>query len=156
MTLLEAVEAQDLKQLEAALEGSPDVNALGPERKTPLIEAAARGWLEGVQALLAAGAEPEWRDASHETAMLKAAANGHVAVARLLAPHASEDDRQLANSFLAALGTAHAPEYQYDGSALKKKAIEVAARAANFVGDEDPLARLERIERAESAQKKKR
>jgi ankyrin repeat protein len=157
MTLFEAAESGDVAKLKAALADASDVNALGDEKKTPLIVAAARGWLEGVQLLLEAGAEPEWRDAVEETALLKAAANGHLEVARLLAKTASEDDRALASSFLKAFGASHAPEFQYEGpGALQRKAVQVVARAANFVGDEDPLMRVERQERAEDHAKKKR
>jgi hypothetical protein len=70
---------------------------------------------------------------------------------------ASEDDRALANSFLKAFGAAHADEFHYRGppreaesGGLKRKAVKVVARAANFVGDEEPLQRLERVERAEA------
>ena len=155
MTLLEAVETGQLEALEAALKGAPDVNVLGEGRRTPLINAAAAGRLELVKALLAAGAETEWRDDTDETALLKAAANGHLAVAQLLASKASDDDRALASSFLKAFGASHGPEFQYDGSSLKRKAVEVAARAANFVGDEDPLSRVQRLERAEQNAKKR-
>lgn len=154
MTLFEAAESGDVALLKAAIAEATDVNELGEEKKTALIFAAARGWVAGVKMLLAAGAEPSWRDASDETALLKAAANGHVEVARVLAPMASEDDRQLAQSFLNAFGSSHGPEYSYDDSSLKKKAVEVVARAANFVGDEDPLMRVERQKRAEDAKKK--
>lgn len=160
MTLFDAVESGDLEQLKAALASSSDVNELGPEKRTPLIEAAARGWLEGVEALLEHGAEAEWRDGSDETAMLKAAANGHAEVAQRLSKGASDDDKSLASSFLKAYGASHAPEYKDDGGSLKRKVAEVAARAAHFVGDEEPLARVERMERAEanstSPQNKKR
>lgn len=157
MTLFEAAECGDVALLRAALKSAPDVNVLGDEKKTPLIHAAARGWVEGVKVLLAAGAEPSWRDASDETALLKAAANGHVEAARALAPMASEEDRALANSFLKAYGASHGPEFNYDEApgGLKKKAVQVVARAANFVGDEDPLRRVERQERAEDAKKSK-
>ncbi|MFT3706025.1 MAG: ankyrin repeat domain-containing protein [Archangium sp.] len=162
MTLFEAAESGDVAKLEAALADASDVNVLGDEKKTPLIVAAARGWLEGVNLLLKAGAEPEWRDATDETALLKAAANGHLEVARVLVKTSSDDDRALANSFLKAFGASHAPEFQYDGGKLeaaKRKAVEVVARAANFVGNEDPLSRVERQQRAEEnadAWKKKR
>jgi ankyrin repeat protein len=142
VTLFDAVESGDLAHLKAALASATDVNALGADQRTPL--------LEGVTLLLEHGAEPEWRDGTDETAMLKAAANGHADVARLLSKSASDDDKSLASSFLNAFGAAHAPEYKYDGSSLKRKVAEVAARAANFVGDEEPLARVERVERAEA------
>ncbi|MBL8916069.1 MAG: ankyrin repeat domain-containing protein [Archangium sp.] len=166
MTLFEAAECGDLSLLKAALKSAPDVNAIGDEKKTPLILAAARGWVDGVKLLLAAGAEHAWRDASDETALLKAAANGHLEAARVLAPMASEDDKALANSFLKAFGASHAPEFSYDdgrlggagagetASGLKKKAVQVVARAANFIGDEDPLQRVERQQRAEDNAKK--
>lgn len=149
MTLFAAIETGDLSVLQQALQRNPDLDELGPERITPLIAAAGRGSLPMVEALLAAGAEPEWRDATGETAMLKAAANGHLEVARLLAKTASADDRQLASSFLNAFGASHAPEFQYSGDGLHRKAVEVAARAAHFVGHDEPLDRLERVERSE-------
>ncbi len=156
MTLFEAVQSTDVNEVKAALGATSDVNVLGPEKRTPLIEAAGLGLLEVVELLLAAGAEPAWRDETDETALLKAAANGHLEVARRLAPGASEDDRALASSFLKAFGASHAPDFQYDGSNLKRKAVEVAARAANFVGNEDPLARLDRVVRSEANAKKPR
>jgi len=148
MDLFAAVATADLVALKQALAAAPDVNVLGPGRVTPLIAAAAAGWLEGVGLLLAAGAEPTWKDQAGETAYLKAGANGHAAVLRRLEPHADEDERDLGRAFLAAHGASHGPEYQYEPGRLKKAAVEFAARAADFVGDEDPLQRLERLRRA--------
>lgn len=154
MSLFDAIASEDPLAIAAAVKAARDVNELGPSRTTPLIEAARRGLVAAVKGLLDAGAEPEWRDDEQETALLKAAANGHAQVVAVLAPLASEDDQDLARSFLSAFGKSHAPEYQYDGSALRKKAVEVAARAADFVGHRDPLDRLERHERAEGLKKK--
>lgn len=155
MTLYEAAQSGDVSEVKTALATAHDVNMLGPDRRTPLIEAAGLGHLEIVQLLLADGAEPRLRDATDETALLRAAANGHLAVARVLSPLAEDEERELARSFLAAAGSTHAPpELHHDGG-LKRKAVEVAARAAGFVGDEDPLARIERLERAEKNAKKK-
>ncbi len=148
MTLFEIVQAQDAAALAQQLRFTGDVNVVGEGKTTPLIEAAKLGWTDGVAALLAAGAEPGWKDEAEETALLKAAANGHAEVARLLFDSASDDERDLARAFLKAFGATHAPEYQYDESRLKQKAAEVAARAANFVGYEEPLQRLERVERS--------
>ncbi|MGV3622683.1 MAG: ankyrin repeat domain-containing protein [Archangium sp.] len=156
MTLLEAVETGDAAAVKAALASKPDVNQLGPGRTTPLIIAAGRGALDVVKLLLEAGAEPRWRDDTDETALLKAAANGHLEVARLLSPHAEDEERELARSFLSAFGASHAPEFHYDGGGLKRKAVEVAARAASFVGHDDGLERLERNRRAEENAKKKK
>ena len=155
MTLYEAVESGDVSVVKAALATATDVNELGPEKRTPLIEAAGRGDLEIVQLLLAAGAEAAWRDATDETALLRAAANGHLAVARLLAPMADDEERALANSFLKAAGATHAPAELKEEAGLKRKVAEVAARAAGFVGHDDPLARLDRIDRSETNAKKK-
>ena len=154
MTLFEAVESGDVGAVKAALAEAPDVNALGTDRRTPLIEAAGNGLLEIVQLLLAAGAEPRWRDGSDETALLRAAANGHLAVARVLSPLAEDEERALARSFLAAAGATHAPHEVKEEGGLKRKAVEVAARAAGFVGHEDPLERIERLDRAEKNAKK--
>jgi ankyrin repeat protein len=155
MTLYEAVESGDVNQVKAALATALDVNELGPDKRTPLIEAAGRGDLEIVQLLLAAGAEPDWRDGTDETALLRAAANGHLAVARVLAPLANDEERALARSFLAASGATHAPDELREEGGLKRKVAEVAARAAGFVGHDDPLERVARVDRAEAHAKKK-
>lgn len=155
MSLFDAIETQDLATIKAALGQTKDANELGPGRTTPLIEAARHGLTDAVKLLLHAGAEPDWRDDEQETALLKAAANGHGATVAVLEPHANDDDKALAHSFLEAYGKSHAPEYQYDPSRLHKKAVEVAARAANFVGHDDPLKRLERNDRAKDLKNKK-
>lgn len=154
MSLFDAIATEDLSAIRRALEATKDVNQLGPGRTTPLIEAARRGLVEATKLLLAAGAEPDWRDDEQETAMLKAGANGHPEVVALLEPHASDDDRDLARSFLAAFGASHAPEYQYDPSRLHQKAVETVARAANFVGHDAGVKRLERNERSKDLKKK--
>lgn len=87
--------------------------------------------------------------------MVGADSNENPEVVALLAPGSSEDDRELASSFLQAFGASHAPEYQYDPSRLHEKAVEVAARAANFIGHDDPLKRMERNDRAQDLKKKK-
>ena len=148
MDLFAAVASGNPAQLRAALAAGGDVNVLGPGRGTPLIAAAAAGWLEGVGLLLAAGAEPTWKDDSGETAYLKAAANGHRAVVSRLEAHADDDERDLGRAFLAAFGASHGPEYQYEPGRLRQAAVEVAARAADFVGHEDPLRRVERAQRS--------
>lgn len=154
MSLYEAVLAGDAQAVVEALKSTKDVNVLGPENRTPLIEAAAMGRADLVEVLLAAGAEPTWKDSTEETAILKAAANGHSHVVQLLLGSASDDERDMARAFLAAFGKSHGPEYQVDASAFQKKAVEIAARAAGFVGDEDPLKRLERQKRSEILKKK--
>lgn len=155
MALFEAIDRQDLQAIKQALAETKDVNELGPGKTTPLIEAARRGLTEVVTLLLNAGAESEWRDDEQETALLKAAANGHPQVVALLEANANDDDRELARSFLKAFGASHAPEYQYDPSRLHKKVVEVAARAANFVGHDDGVKRIERNERAQELKNKK-
>lgn len=155
MSLYESVLAGDAEAVLKALAETKDVNQLGPENRTPLIEAAAAGRADLVELLLKAGAEPSWKDAAEETAILKAAANGHGHVVQLLFSYASDDERDMARAFLAAYGKSHAPEYQVDASEFQKKAVEVAARAANFVGHEDPLKRLDRQKRSEELKKKK-
>lgn len=154
MTLFEAVESGDVAQVKEALASAPDVNMLGPDKRTPLIEAAGRGAVEIVQLLLAAGAEPMCRDATDETALLRAAANGHLAVARLLAPYADAEEKALASSFLNVGQVMLAPEALPQEPGLKRKAVELAARAAGFVGHDDGLERLDRIQRSEKNSKK--
>ncbi len=154
MGLFEAVAAKNLAALERELEATRDVNVLGDGRTTPLIEAARHGWLAGVEALLDAGAEASWKDAESETALLKAAANGHTGVVNVLGEFADDEERDLARAFLRAFGSSAAPEFHYDESRLKRRAVELAARAAKFVGHDEPMDRLERVERSEKLKKK--
>jgi ankyrin repeat protein len=160
VTLYEAVEAGDLKAAKKALADGEYVNQVGALDKTPLIEAARMGNLALVKLLLEAGAEPMLKDAEQETAVLKAAANGHRAVCDLLLPHASEDERGMAQAFLGAVGRTDgpnelpAPEPDFLGLKAKaedltRKAAVYGARAAKFVGYDKPAERIERIERAE-------
>lgn len=155
MTLFEAVERGDVAEVKALLAQRVDVNVPEPNKRTPLIEAAAQGNLELVELLLAAGAEAFMRDSMDETALLKAAANGHLAVARRLGPLASEDERALASSFLQAAGQTHGPDELVGEQGLKRRAVEAAARAAEFVGYENPAERVARVERAEKHTRKK-
>lgn len=155
MRLLDAIASLDAAAITSAIAAATDVNELGEGKTTPLIEAARLGLLDAVKALLARGAEPAWKDAQDETALLKAAANGHAAVVALLEPHAPGDEVDLARSFLAAFGASHAPEYQYDPSPLHQSLVEKAARAANFVGHDAGVKRLERNERAQDLKKKR-
>ena len=159
MTLFEAVTAADAEQVVARLEAGEDINQMGPGGSTPLIEAARMGSAELVEVLLAAGAEPMLKDGEQESALLKAAANGHRAVCALLLPTASEDERGMAEAFLGAAGKTHGPlaAPKPDGflgirkklEELKRKGAVVGARAARFVGYDQPAERVEMVERAE-------
>ena len=155
MTLFDAVERGDVAEVKVLLAQRVDVNVPGPDKRTPLIEAAAQGNLELVELLLDAGAEAALRDGMDETALLKAAANGHLAVARRLGPLATEDERAMASSFLKMAGQTHGPDDLVGEGGLKRKAVEAAARAAEFVGYEDPVERVARVERAEKHARKK-
>lgn len=148
MTLFDAVEAADLQALNAALREGQDVNVVGPQGRTPLLAAAAAGKTALVQRLLDAGAEPGWKDEAQETALLVAAANGHAETCRVLAPHAAPDERDQAAAYLKAFGDSRGPAYDLDPGAFAKAAATTAARAANFFGDEAPLKRLERADKA--------
>ncbi len=159
MTLYEAVEAADAEAVVARIEAGEDVNQLGPGGSTPLIEAARLGNALLVEVLLSAGAEPMLKDGEQETALLKAAANGHKDAYALLVAHASDDERGMAEAFLGAVGKTHAPAAPPppDGfmgirkktDELKRRAAVFGARAARFVGYEQPADRIERVERAE-------
>ena len=159
MNLYEAVEAADAEAVVARLEAGEDINQMGPGGATPLIQAARAGNAELVEVLLAAGAEPMLKDDEQESALLKAAANGHHAVCALLLPMATDDERGMAEAFLGAVGKTHAPQaaplaegflgIRKKVDELKRRAAVLGARGAKFVGYEDPAGRIERVERAE-------
>jgi len=158
MNLIEAVRARDAEALEALAGSVKDVNETFENGRTALIEAAALGEVALVKILLEAGAEPSWKDEEQETAMLKAAANGNLDVVHLLAPMASEDERDMARAFLKAHGKSFSPEYlgpPDDFGKLKRAAATASARVAKFVGHDAPSERLERVERAEKNAKKR-
>jgi ankyrin repeat protein len=159
------VERGDENEVRRLLEAGADANELGPEQRTPLIEAAARGQVALVKVLLAGGAEPAWKDETDETALLKAAANGHRGVYELLWQHAGEDERGLAQAFLRASGVkwdVAPPGPPPDPKEPEKKdrfgraVATAAARVSKFFGDEVHAERLDRLERAEDLDPKKR
>lgn len=159
MTLIEAILAGDADAVAQRLDAGDDVNMLGDNATTPLIEAARLGSEELVEVLLSAGAEPFMKDAEQETALLKAAANGHKAVCALLVDAATDDERDMARAFLSAYGKTDGPKelppppgflgFRKKIADFKKNAAVIGARAARFVGYEEPADRIEMIERAE-------
>jgi len=82
---------------------------LGPDKRTPLIEAAGRGELEMVQLLLAAGADRASRWLRRDGAAAGGGQRTPAPVARVLSPLAEDEERELARSFLAASVRPHAP-----------------------------------------------
>jgi ankyrin repeat protein len=157
MNLFEAVQAGDAGALEQLAARVIDINEAYEGGRTALIQAAALGRAQLVKVLLEAGADASLKDDEHETALLKAAANGHLDVVYLLAPLAAEDERDLARAFLKAHGKSYSPEYQgpaEDFGKLKRAAATATARVAKFVGHDDPAERLERVLRSEKNAKK--
>jgi uncharacterized protein len=75
------------------------------QSQAPLVEAAGRGELAQVQALLRAGADVEQRDANGRTAVLAATAGNHLAVVRALiarGANVNAQDHQRDSAFLLA------------------------------------------------------
>lgn len=158
MTLFEAVQAADAEALTKLAAEVRDVNEGFEAGRTALIEAAARGEVGLVRILLEAGADPSLKDDEHETAMLKAAANGHTDAVHVLAPMATEDERDMARAFLKAHGKSFSPEYQgppEDFGKLKRAAATASARVSKFIGHDSPSERLDRVDRAEKNARKK-
>lgn len=156
MTLFEAVQAADAEALEKLAAEVRDINEAFDGGRTALIEAAAQGRVELVKILLEAGADPSLKDSEHETAMLKAAANGETDVVHILAPHATEDERDMARAFLKAHGKSFSPQYMgppEDFGKLKRAAATASARVSKFVGHDSPSERLDRVKRAEKNKK---
>lgn len=89
----------------ALLAGTAGMTATAIAQTPSLIEAAARGDLAQVQALLRTGADIEQRDADGRTAVLAATAGHHVAVVRELIARGADvnaQDRQRDSAFLLA------------------------------------------------------
>jgi ankyrin repeat protein len=164
-SLFEAVQRGDEAEVRRLLDAGADVNELGPDQRTPLIEAAARGQVTLLRVLLERGAEAAWKDSMEETALLKAAANGHRNAYDVLWPLADEEERGLAKAFLSASGLSWdappvrapppPPEPPKDNR-LARGVATAASRVAKFFGDEVHAERMERLERAESLDPKKR
>lgn len=167
MNLLEAVTSGDADAVVEALEAATDVNQQDEHNRTALVIAATMGRDDLCELLLAAGVEPMLTDDEQETALLKAAANGHAAVVQRLMPLAGSEEQGLASAFLKAYGKSHAPEYHAPNSnsleakvakkvgELTRSAAELSARAADFVGNSDPARRMARIARAEARRKRR-
>jgi ankyrin repeat protein len=161
MTLIAAVQAGDEAEVQRLIASGADVNELGEQGRTPLIEAAAKGDVRMVRVLLEAGAEPGWKDDMDETALLKAAAGGHREAYQVLFPLAGEDERGMARAFLGASAQDWAqapprPPPTEPENKLGRAVATVAARASKFFGDEAPAARMDRMDRAEGKPGKKR
>lgn len=155
MGLLSALEAGDLEQARMLLNQGGDPNDLGQGGLTPLMLAASLGDVDLVQALLDAHADPGFRDAMDETALLKAAAQGHAAVVARLKASASPADWAMAESYLRTAGQGSellpGPEapVERSGRDLSRTLAKGAARVAGFFGNDSPGKRLERVERSE-------
>ena len=103
--------------------------------------------------LLAASADPALHDGDHETALQKAALDGHHAVVVVLGVFATEDDRNMARAMLRAHRESFDPD-AYAGpdqpvSEWKRAAAGVFARVTRLFGDEHATKRLERVKRSE-------
>jgi ankyrin repeat protein len=164
-SLFEAVQRGDEAEVRRLLEGGADSNELGPEQRTPLIEAASQGNVALVKLLLQHGAEPAWKDALEETALLKAATYGHRDAYSVLWPLASEGERGLAKAFLSASGLSWDvappapppdPRKPEPENRFGRAVATAAARVSKFFGDEVHAERLDRLERAEELDPKKR
>lgn len=87
--LLDAQDAGDAAALRAALAEGANPNLLAPSGSSMLMLAAHRGQLQHIEALLAAGAQPDLRQTQKDsergdTALLRAFYGGHLAAARRL------------------------------------------------------------------------
>jgi hypothetical protein len=152
MSLLSALISGDTAAAQTQLDGGADVNEIGADGRTPLMVAAEKGDAAWVRKLLAAGAEPSLTDGMRETALLKAAAGGHLQAYQALAPLASEDERESAAAYLRAVGQTRGPASE-PPSPLRTRLVGATARAAKFFGDEDPAVRVDRAKRAEKHRK---
>jgi uncharacterized protein len=155
--LYEAVRGGDLAAVKKALKGS-FIDESGDDGMTPLILAAKSGRADLVKVLLDGGADVQMKDAMHESAILKAGAEGHHQVVAMLAPRSTPEDVDQAKAFLSTFGKTHGPmkEDLEAGDKFMRKVAEVAANASAFFGDEDPKSRMERVERSEENDKKNR
>jgi ankyrin repeat protein len=163
MRLIAAVLAGDEAEVRRLIASGADVNELGDQGRTPLIEAAGKGDVRMVRLLLEAGAEPGWKDQMEETALLKAAAGGHREVYQVLLPLAGEDERGMARAFLGASAQSWdqppprpPPSRPEPENKMGRAVATAAARVAKFFGDEVHSERLDRLERAEGKPDKKR
>jgi hypothetical protein len=159
MTLLEAVRAGDAEVLKQLAAEARDINEAFENGRTALIEAAMLGRVDLVVVLMQAGADPRLLDGDQETALLKAAVQGHYQVVHLLSACASEDERELARAFLREHRAPFDPDI-YQGrpkpvSEWKRVAAGAAAGLSSLFGDNRPQERLARVARAEMNAKKK-
>jgi len=160
MTLWDAVVANDAGTLRRLASEALDINEQFDGGRTALHEAAARGHVDLVRLLLAAGADPELHDGDHETAFIKAAVNDRYDVVHLLSPLATEDERDYARSILRVQRVPFDPG-QYQGRDApvpewKRAAAAAMARVTKLLGDDRATERLERVERSEQNARPKR
>lgn len=77
ITMCELARENNLQRLEGLVECGASVNTKDHEDRTPLHIAAASGYRELVQALVALGADPEWKDRAGITPRREAEMAGH-------------------------------------------------------------------------------
>ena len=150
MSLLEAVESGELAQVRTCLDAGSDVNDMDAEQRTPLMLAAAANRRDIAELLLAHGADPSLQDAMHETALLKAAANGAYETYAVLLKFGGDDERQLAGTLLRTVraGTVGGEPPASEGGTWTERFARAGAAVSDVLGDEDPKARLARLDRA--------
>ncbi|MDY7226334.1 ankyrin repeat domain-containing protein [Hyalangium rubrum] len=159
MSLFDAVMAGDEARVEELLAAGEDPNPLGDQGRTPLMVAAQHGHADIARALLAAGAEPILTDAMGETALMIAAAHGHAGVCKLLMPHASDDERDLAQRLLRDSGQSlldlprGPPDEGPAPSNTRRKLASAGAYVSSKLGDDGPTQRLARLLRSEKNRK---
>jgi hypothetical protein len=158
MSLFDAIRSGDEAQVKALLAAGEDANLLGERGRTPLMAAAEAGHEGIVRALLAADAAPFLTDSLGETALMIAAVNGHAAVCKLLMPHATEDERDMARRLLRDSGRGMElppgpPDEGPGPSETRRKLATAGAYVANKLGDDGPTQRLARLLRSEKSRK---
>jgi uncharacterized protein len=159
MSLFDAVMAGDEARVEELLAAGEDPNPIGDRGRTPLMVAAEAGSETIVRLLLEGGAEPMLTDSTGETALLMAAAHGHPAVCKLLMPHASPDERDMAQTLLRTSGGSildlppGPPDDRAPPSERSRKLASAGAYVAEKLGDDGPTKRLARLLRSEKGRK---
>ena len=80
-----AVFTLDVEALQIHLANGANVNALGIDGNTPLMQAAISGYAKTVTVLLSHGAKPQLKNKAGETAAMLAARQGHAEIEKILA-----------------------------------------------------------------------
>jgi hypothetical protein len=144
--LFNAISSGDFKQVNGVLAAGADVNAKGPQGKTPLMIASEAGNVEILKLLLTRNPALNAKDEKGFTALMLAAKSGHLEIVRLLVA-AGADQNLKTNAGFTAMEVAAAYDHHEVARLLGGEAQAEAAEQASGIAEADAIAEVTGVDR---------